>query len=155
MYGQNVLLAGTYRQWATGFTLAMFLTGSGSSTLRGQSAVTASKGANQTIATPGKFYCNTKALTPAERAHHKQLTDRIIATRREIVETEKGYEFQFTPADISLAELANWVAIESKCCPFFDFHLDLEQVGTLLCLRITGEEGIKPFIRTEFPAPAK
>ena len=155
MYGQNVLLAGTYRQWATGFTLAMFLTGSGSSTLRGQSAVTASKGANQTIATPGKFYCNTKALTPAERVHHKQLTDRIIATRREIVETEKGYEFQFTPADISLAELADWVAIESKCCPFFDFHLDLEQVGTLLCLRITGEEGIKPFIRTEFPAPAK
>jgi hypothetical protein len=154
MFGQNGLLASSYRPWA-GFALAMFLTGNESSTLQAQSAVSDSTRVNQTIAAPGKFYCNTKALTAAERVHHKQLTDRIIATRREIVETEKGYEFQFTPADISLAELADWVAIESKCCPFFDFHLDLEQAGTLLCLRITGEEGIKPFIRTEFPAPAK
>ena len=101
------------------------------------------------------FYCNVKALNPAERASHKQLTDRLVAARNKIVETPKGYEFQFSPATVSLAELAEWSVAEAKCCPFFDFHLDLEREGTLLCLRLTGQDGIKPFIRTEFQVPAK
>jgi hypothetical protein len=102
---------------------------------------------------PGKFYCNTKALTPDERARHKQLSEKLMAARKEIVETANGYEFQFRPADESLAELAEWVAAESKCCPFFDFHIDVEREGRLLCLRLTGEAGIKEFIRAEFRFP--
>ena len=97
-----------------------------------------------------KFFCNTKALTPEERAHHKQLGDKLMTARKAIVETEKGYEFQFGPQDASLAELADWVVAESKCCPFFDFHIDLENEGKLICLRLTGEEGVKQFIRAEF-----
>jgi hypothetical protein len=103
--------------------------------------------------TASKFYCNTKALNPAERVHHKQLTDKLVAVRKEIVETEKGYEFRYSPSSVSLEELANWVAAESKCCPFFDFHIDLEREGSLLGLRLMGEEGIKPFIRMEFQVP--
>lgn len=100
--------------------------------------------------TQNRFYCNIKALNPAERARHQHLTDKLISTRKEIVETEKGYEFQYSPATISLAELAEWTLAESKCCPFFDFHLDLEREGNLLCLRLTGEKGIKPLIASEF-----
>ena len=103
----------------------------------------------------GKFYCNTRALNPSERAHHKLLTDKLVAERTQIVETEKGYEFQYNPSTVSLAELADWVAAESKCCPFFDFHIDLENEGKLLCLRLTGEEGVKTFVRAEFLVPTK
>src|SRR5215470_12244501 len=110
---------------------------------------------NVVITTQTKFYCNIKALTPTERAHHKQLTDKLIAMRKEIVVMEKGYEFQYDPSDVSLAELSEWVAAESKCCPFFDFHIDLERQGSQLCLRLTGEEGIKPFIVAEFQVPRK
>jgi hypothetical protein len=102
-----------------------------------------------------KFYCNIKALNPAERERHKQLTDKLVAARRESVETEKGYEFRYGPSNLSIEELADWVAAEGKCCPFFDFHIDLEREGSLLCLRLTGEEGIKPFIRSEFQVPTK
>jgi hypothetical protein len=109
----------------------------------------------QTMTTQSKFYCNIKVLNPAERAHHKQLTDKLIAARKQTVETEKGYEFQFSPATVSLADLADWVSAEGKCCPFFDFHIDLEREASVLCLRLTGDEGIKPFIRTEFQVPAK
>lgn len=107
------------------------------------------------MTTQGKFYCNIKALNPAERVHHKQITDKLITVRKEIVEKEKGYEFQFSQSTVSLAELADWAAAESKCCPFFDFHIDMEREGRLLCLRLTGEEGIKPFIRVEFKVPTK
>ena len=105
------------------------------------------------LMTQSKFYCNTKALNPTERARHKLLTDKLVAQRARIVETEKGYEFQYSPSTVSLAELAEWVAAESKCCPFFGFHIDLENEGTLLCLRLTGEKGVKEFVRAEFLVP--
>ena len=107
------------------------------------------------MTTESRFYCNIKALSPSERLEHKQLTDKLALARKKIVETDKGYEFQFDPSDISLAELSTWVVAESKCCPFFDFHIDLERAGSLLCLRLTGEDGIKSFIRSEFQVPAK
>ena len=103
----------------------------------------------------GNFYCNIAALLPAERVRHKQLTDKLTSLRKEVIEMEKGYEFQYSPSEVSLAELAEWVAAEGKCCPFFDFHIDLEREGTLLCLRLTGAEGIKAFIRSEFQVPTK
>jgi hypothetical protein len=102
-----------------------------------------------------KFYCNVRALNPTERTRHKQLTEKLVASRKEVVEMEKGYEFQFSPSNVSAVELADWVTAESKCCPFFDFHIDLEREGRLLCLRLAGEEGIKAFIRAEFQVPTK
>ena len=104
-------------------------------------------------ATATGFYCNTRALNPDERASHRQLSEKLMAVRKTIVETEKGYEFQFGPGDVSLEELARWVKAEAKCCPFFNFHIDLEEQGRLLCLRLTGEPGIKAFIRSEFEVP--
>jgi len=141
------------RSAATG-ALALLLTGGGASGLPAQGPVFVVRPERQAGTMPSKFYCNTKALTAEGRARHRQLGDKLLAARKEIVETAKGYEFQFSPADVSLAEMAEWVAAESKCCPFFDFHIDLEREGRLLCLRLTGEEGIKAFIRAEFKADA-
>lgn len=111
--------------------------------------------ASSAINQKGKFYCNVAALNPAERAHQNKLTAKLLAVRTNVIETQKGYEFQFSPSTITIAELADWVAAEGKCCPFFDFHIDLENQGTLLCLRLTGEEGIKEFIRTALKLPPK
>ena len=129
--------------------LAMLVAGGGAAGLFAQNSPALVNQEKQVATTQSKFYCNIKALTPEERARHKQLGEKLMAARKETVETEKGYEFQYSPADVSLAELADWVAAESKCCPFFDFHIDLEREGKLVCLRLTGEEGIKAFIRAE------
>jgi hypothetical protein len=110
---------------------------------------------HRSMTTGSKFFCNVNALSTTERAHHKQLTEKLIRSRTEIVEGEKGYEFQFNPSVVSIAELADWAAAESKCCPFFDFHIDLEHEGTLMCLRLTGAQGVKHFIQTEFQVPVK
>jgi hypothetical protein len=115
----------------------------------------ASSGAERQSTMQTKFYCNSKALSPAERTHHKQLTDKLMGIEKGVVETENGYEFQYPPAEVSISELADWVTAEGKCCPFFDFHIDLEREGKLLCLRLTGPEGVKAFIRSEFQIAAK
>ena len=134
---------------AAGAALALLITGGEAAGLVVQNSPARVNQEKQVTTTQSKFYCNIKALTPEERARHKQLGEKLNAVRKEIVEAEKGYEFQYSPADVSLAELAEWVGAESKCCPFFDFHIDVEHEGKLLCLRLTGEEGIKAFIRAE------
>jgi len=96
------------------------------------------------------YFCNVKALNAGERKRHEELTQKLLAKRQDVVEMEKGYEFQYTPEDVSVAEVAEWVVAESKCCPFFDFHIDLEKQGQLLCLRLSGGPNIKAFIRSEF-----
>jgi len=110
----------------------------------------ASGNTEKQMTTQNKFFCNIKALTPEERAHHKQLTEKLMRMRKETVETATGYELQYSPGDVSLEELVDWVKAESKCCAFLDFHIDVEREGKLLRLRLTGEEGIKAFIRAEF-----
>jgi len=135
---------------AAGAALALLIAGGEAAGLAAQGSAIVVEGERQVATTQSKFYCNIKALNPAERARHRQLSEKLNTQRKEIVETEKGYEFQYSPADITLSELAEWVGAESKCCPFFDFHIDVEREGKLLCLRLTGEEGIKAFIRAEF-----
>jgi len=149
MSGKKDRLIEVSRRRAAKGAVAMFLASAGATGLPAQSSAIAVRPERQATTMQSKFYCNTKALNPTERARHRQLSEKLAAARKEIVETEKGYEFQFSPADLSLAELAEWVGAESKCCAFFDFHIDLEREGELLCLRLTGEEGIKAFIRAE------
>ena len=105
---------------------------------------------NRAVVVEERYFCNVKALNTDERKRHEELTRKLLAKHREVVETEKGYEFQYAPEDVSVAEAAEWVEAESKCCPFFDFHIDLEKQGRLVCLRLTGGTKIKAFIRSEF-----
>jgi hypothetical protein len=134
----------------SGAALALLMAGGDPAGLFAQKSPAFMNQEKQVATTQSKFYCNIKALTPDERSRHKQLGEKLTTARKETVETDKGYEFQYSPADISLAELAEWVGVESKCCPFFDFHIDVERQGKLLCLRLTGEEGIKAFIQAGF-----
>ncbi|HEX2060414.1 MAG TPA: hypothetical protein VHK90_06710 [Thermoanaerobaculia bacterium] len=49
---------------------------------------------------------------------------------------------------IPVAELAEWVADESRCCPAVDFHVELPAFGALT-LRIDGGADVKQFIAAE------
>lgn len=132
-----------------GAALLAVLCGCGAELYAAQ-AVSATVGAEKTTGAQEQFYCNVAGLTTEERARHAAMTKKLIAVRDAVVETPKGYEFQFRPENVSVAELAEWVVAENKCCPFFYFHIDLEKKGQLVCLGLTGPEGVKPFIRGEF-----
>jgi hypothetical protein len=96
------------------------------------------------------FYCNVYAFTPAERKHHNDLTRKLSEARAEVRELPDGYAFRLLPEILSLVELAEFVSLESRCCPFFDFAVELERNNGPLWLRLRGNDGIKPFIRAEF-----
>jgi hypothetical protein len=141
----------TLRKHGTAGAVALFMTTIGGAERAHARTEPAATAGEQTTA--AKFSCNTTALNPTERAYHQRLTEKLIAARTAVVELPKGYEFQFSPEDISIADAAQWVVAEEKCCPFLNFHIDLEKQGSLVCVGLTGTEGIKQFIRSEFRVP--
>ncbi len=97
------------------------------------------------------FACNMKVFTPAERKQHEALSRHILAAVASLDERERGYSFRFDPARVSLVDLARWTDGEKKCCPFFDFQLNLDGSSQVkLSLTLSGREGVKQFIREEF-----
>jgi hypothetical protein len=96
------------------------------------------------------FYCNLKALSVKERARHMQLTYKIERARVETVELANGFAFRFQDSTVSLADLAEWVSGERKCCPFFDFEIELQGNNGPLWLKLRGQDGVKAFMRSEF-----
>jgi len=91
--------------------------------------------------------CNMRALTSEQRVRHVALTKRLLehAQRKELAD---GYQFTLDRKHISVAELAEWVADESRCCPAVDFHVELPAFGPLT-LRLDGGPEVKAFIAAE------
>ena len=104
----------------------------------------------QAMTETSSFYCNLKALSMEERARHMQLTHDIERARVETVEMANGFAFRFQEGTVSLAELAEWISAERKCCPFFDFEIEQQADNGPLWLKLRGKEGVKAFTRSEF-----
>jgi hypothetical protein len=97
------------------------------------------------------FACSLeKSLTKEERAHKKQIAQKMESARIDTQEIADGYVFRFRPEGVSFSEVADWVATERVCCPFFDLGIEAERENGPVSLRITGREGVKNFIRAEF-----
>jgi hypothetical protein len=99
------------------------------------------------------FACNLKAISAAERPRYNDLVKRIrtaIRSRREIA---NGYVFKVDSKTVALPEAAEWVSMERLCCPFLTLQLTASGNQTDWLLTLTGPEGVKSLITTEFPMP--
>jgi hypothetical protein len=103
----------------------------------------------QAVTERSQFYCNVNALSPTERARHKQLSQQLALAQRETKELPDGFAFRLQ-AGASLTDLAEWVSLERKCCPFFTFGIEMERNNGPLWLKLRGEEGVKQFIMSDF-----
>ena len=98
------------------------------------------------------FACNLNGLTAAERTRHfDQLSPALRALKTGVRELKDGYEFRF-PADTkTITMLAEWIEQERRCCPFFDIGFEWRRNEGPLVLSLRGRDGVKDFIRDEFP----
>jgi thiol-disulfide isomerase/thioredoxin len=96
-----------------------------------------------------RIVCNMGVFSKAERARHRELIAMLKDKVGEMREVERGYAFRYAP-DL-VRPLAEWTTLETKCCPFLDFEIELEpQPGGAAWLRLLGDDEVKEFIRTEF-----
>ena len=96
------------------------------------------------------FACSLTALSAAEREHHKELSKVMHAAVKEIRELPNGYGFSFSGERRSILFLSEWISLERLCCPFFSFQLEVRSEGQPVWLRITGRDGVKGFMQSEF-----
>ena len=99
------------------------------------------------------FACDRLALDPESRKRHfEELGPSLRALKKSVRELSDGYEFQFPSDPKTIAMVAEWVAGERLCCPFFDIQLRLEREGGPFWMRLTGRKGTKEFIRDDAAA---
>jgi len=96
------------------------------------------------------FFCSLTALTVSERLHHKDLSQKLHAGVKEIRELSDGYAFRLSGERQTIAMVAEWISLERLCCPFFTFQLEIGSDPNPIWLRITGREGVKTFMQSEF-----
>jgi hypothetical protein len=83
------------------------------------------------------------------REPHLERARQLFASVQEIQELSNGYAFKLPGEVLTLMHVAEFIALERLCCPFFGFTLTVEPEGGEMWLQLTGGEGIKPFIRAE------
>ena len=96
------------------------------------------------------FACSLTALSAAEREHHRELSAELYAAVKETRELPNGYAFRLSGERRSLAMLSEWVSLERLCCPFFTFQIEAASEAQPVWLRMTGREGVKKFMESEF-----
>jgi len=96
--------------------------------------------------------CRIDALSPDERTRRSEVVDLIRATLYRRSETEDGIVFQWASEEHLPALIGEFVALESRCCPFIRFTMDVEAERGRVSLRLGGREGVKEFLQVAFPA---
>ncbi len=95
------------------------------------------------------FACNLRALRPEERERHVALAAELFHAAEAAQELPDGYGFRLPNDPALLMTAVTFIAKEQLCCPFFGFALELGPEGRAPWLRLTGREGVKPFIQAE------
>ena len=99
--------------------------------------------------TTEEFACDLFALTDAEREHHVAMSTALFGSMAEARELEHGYAMRLPDAPDTLLKLADFIALDRKCCPFFHFRVDVEPHGGPVWLTITGADGVKEPLKAE------
>ena len=103
-------------------------------------------------APPARWYQPVLALGNFDGVHrgHRAVIEQLFKARQSVRELPDGCALGLPADDDTLLLAARFIMLERRCCPFFDFALEVEREGGPLWLRLSGREGAKEVLRTEF-----
>lgn len=87
--------------------------------------------------------CNTKAISAAERPRYQDLIKKLRAAVEGRRALPDGYTFNVKGSGITLQEVAEWMTMERRCCPFLTFKLETSGDQDGVSLTLTGPSGVK------------
>src|SRR5829696_727075 len=73
-----------------------------------------------------------------QRERYRALRHQLSKDLHEVRELEDGYAFRHSSEAEVLIALAEYVALERLCCPFFDFAIEVGRDGGVVWLKMTG-----------------
>lgn len=89
------------------------------------------------------------AFSREERLRHSELGGILRSALLAVHELPDGYEFKFPLLPATYRALAELTPLEHACCPFFEIGIIVRHDDKLVW-QLTGDEGVKEFIRMEF-----
>jgi hypothetical protein len=99
--------------------------------------------------------CNMKALTSEQRKQLENLGEHVISAITASRELTDGYAFRVDPAKASLIDVAQWLDVWRRCCPFYDFQIDFHAADAGLWLSVKGRSGVKEYLAVDSPRLAQ
>jgi hypothetical protein len=94
--------------------------------------------------------CDLTAISASDRPHYNELRRAVAASVISKRELSDGLAIQVDIGRIALPQIAEWISFERKCCPFFEFRIDLAPESGPVWLSLTGRAGVKEFISEAF-----
>lgn len=95
------------------------------------------------------FACDMTAIAPDRRGEHLATIEKLFRSVVSQLELPNGYAFMLPNEPDVLLSVAQFIALERLCCPFFGFGVEVAREGGPVFLSLTGREGVKPFIMAE------
>jgi|SRR5882724_3123940 len=94
--------------------------------------------------------CNLKAFQPQERVEWRKRIEQVMGAVTSKRPLPDGYTFQIDTRKASFRDVAEWVELERKCCPFFVFEIGIQGENGTVWLNLRGRDGVKEFIAADF-----
>ena len=101
--------------------------------------------------TPPPIACNLKALTSEQRKSLDRVGEHVISAITATRELTDGYAFLVDPSKASVTDVAQWLDLWRRCCPFYEFQVDLHGADATLWLSVKGRPGVKEYIPIDSP----
>jgi hypothetical protein len=95
--------------------------------------------------------CNLKALTSEQRKQLREAGAHVIAAITASRKLKDGYAFRIDPKEASLLDVAQWLDVWRRCCPFYEFQIDLHAADASVWLSVKGRPGVKEYIPVDSP----
>ena len=93
--------------------------------------------------------CDLTAIPSEERLQHLLTAEKLLASVLEVQELSDGYALRLPNETEMLLNVAQYIANERLCCPFFDFTLKVGAQNSGVWLWLTGGGDVKLFTRLE------
>ena len=95
--------------------------------------------------TTATFECRLDVFESTERRRYAALRAAMKAAVTEIRELSNGYAARLTSDPALFQQVAEWITLERRCCPFLTLGLDWS-AGDGVWLRLTGGPGVKTYL---------
>jgi hypothetical protein len=92
--------------------------------------------------------CDLTAIPTAERETHILTATQIFQSAKTITELPTGYALQLPNEGSMFMSVAQFAENERRCCPFWNFGIDIEANNGPIWLRLTGPEGAKELLQS-------
>jgi len=93
--------------------------------------------------------CQMGVFEAAERRRYDALREGLSRRRLGIHELPDGIAVLYPGEPEIFRDVAEWITLERRCCPFLSFSLEFDAAPPSIRLRLVGGEDVKRFLQSQ------